>query len=121
MARLLIDEALPRALARRLRAAGYEAEDVRDLGLRGQSDERIFQEAQQQSAILITPDRDFTNILRFPPQAHRGLIFLRLPNHLSVEQLVDRVLRGLQEVSLESLARTVVVIEPNRTRIRRFD
>jgi len=45
MARFLIDEALPRSIARELRAAGHEADDVRDIGLRGQRDERIFQEA----------------------------------------------------------------------------
>lgn len=48
MLRLLVDEDLPRSLAPALRAAGHEAVDVRDEGLRGQPDAQIFQFAQQQ-------------------------------------------------------------------------
>lgn len=121
MARLLVDEALPRSLVRHLREGGYEADDVRDVGLRGQPDEQIFREAQHRSAILITSDLDFTNPVRFPPQSHEGLIILRLPNLLSASRLAQEVLRSLREVSLAALAHTVVIIEPARTRIRRFE
>ena len=121
MARVLIDEALPRSLVRSLRTAGYDADDVRDLGLRGQPDERILLEAQQRSAVLITPDLGFTNILRFPPESHAGLVVVRLPNLFSVSQLTAEVLRSLHEVQLTALARTVVIVEPTRTRIRRFE
>ena len=91
------------------------------VGLRGQPDERIFLAAQERSAILLTADLDFTNIVRFPPHAHQGLIILRLPNDFSIDQLCKEVSRDLQDVSLDSLTRTIVIIEPQRTRIRRFD
>ena len=121
MARLLVDEALPRSLVHHLRAAGYEADDIRDLGLRGQPDERLFEDAQQRSAILISSDLGFTNIFRFPPHSHRGLIILRLPTFLSVSKITEVVLRSLREVPLDSLAHTIVIVEPTRTRIRRFE
>lgn len=121
MARLLVDEALPRALVRHLKAAGYEVEDVRDLGLRGQPDDRIFEEAQQRSAVLISPDLGFTNIFRFPPRSHQGLVILRLPNFLPVSRVAEVVLRSLREIPLTALARTIVIVEPTRTRVRRFE
>ena len=120
MARFLIDEALPRSLARRLREAGYDAEDVRDLGLRGQSDEHIFAEAQRRDSILITPDLGFANTLRRSPQSHRGVVILRLPKFLSAARLIEEVLRNVRELSLTTLDRSVVVVEPGRIRIRRF-
>lgn len=43
MPKFLIDEDLPRSLARGLREHGLEAADVRDLGLRGAPDERIWE------------------------------------------------------------------------------
>ena len=47
MLRLLVDEDLPRSLAPALRAAGYDAADIRDEGLRGQPDARVFSYAQE--------------------------------------------------------------------------
>ena len=120
MARFLIDEALPRSVARRLRATGHDADDIRDLGLRGQPDERIFVEAQQRSAVLITPDLGFANILRFPPQSHSGLIIVRLPNLLSTDRVAEEIVRSLRELSATTLTSAIVVVEANRTRIRRF-
>ena len=45
MARFLVDEDLPRSLVPQLRAAGIAADDVRDVGLRGRSDDEIFEYA----------------------------------------------------------------------------
>jgi len=42
MTRYLVDEDLPRSLARRLGEAGVDAVDVRDVGLRGASDEQVL-------------------------------------------------------------------------------
>ena len=39
MPRFLIDEDMPRSLAKVLRAKGFEVLDVRDCGLRGRSDD----------------------------------------------------------------------------------
>ena len=121
MARILVDEALPRLLAKHLRDARHDAHDVRDLGLRGQPDGRVLQEAQDRDAILITRDLGFTNVLRFPPSAHKGLIIVRLPNTVSTARLVEQVLEGLRDAPLDTLARSVLIIEPGRTRLRRFD
>lgn len=56
MYRFLIDENLPRSLAASLQKLGYEANDVRDLGLRGKSDNSIYQCAQRDQATIITND-----------------------------------------------------------------
>ena len=40
--RFLVDEDLPRSLAGELRAAGVDAADVRDVGLRGRTDEEVL-------------------------------------------------------------------------------
>jgi len=37
--RFLVDEDMPRSTARTLREAGYVADDARDVGLRGRTDE----------------------------------------------------------------------------------
>jgi len=52
MALFLVDEDLPRALAASLRAAGHEATDVRDEGLRGEPDSRVFAFARERGRVI---------------------------------------------------------------------
>jgi len=44
--RFITDEDVPRSTARVLRDAGFDAVDVRDVGLRGKSDEAVFDYAK---------------------------------------------------------------------------
>jgi len=66
MTTFLIDEDMPRSTAKELIKAGYEVSDVRDVGLRGQSSDKIFSYAQKHRAILLSADLGFANIVRFP-------------------------------------------------------
>ena len=48
MVRFLIDEDLPRSLAGALRAVGFDAVDVRDIGLRSADDTFVFVHAVEE-------------------------------------------------------------------------
>lgn len=76
----LIDESLPRAVTRALVAAGHDVADVRDVGLRGASDDAIAARARETSSIVVSGDLDFSNALRFPPGTHPGIVVARLPD-----------------------------------------
>jgi predicted nuclease of predicted toxin-antitoxin system len=52
----LVDENLPRLLAPRLRATGYQAQDVREVGLGTHPDADVWHYAQAQTRTLITQD-----------------------------------------------------------------
>jgi predicted nuclease of predicted toxin-antitoxin system len=56
----VIDAQLPPSLAGALRAAGYDAVHVVDLGLLTATDRQIWQEVSVRSAVLVTKDRDFS-------------------------------------------------------------
>jgi predicted nuclease of predicted toxin-antitoxin system len=119
MLRLLVDEDLPRSLAPALRAAGYEAVDVRDEGLRGQPDAQIFQFAQQQGFAVLTGDVEFGNELVYPPAGHRGVVLARFPNDLPAPTLVKQIVASLAVLAEENLDGAIVVVEPGRVRVRR--
>lgn len=53
MPRFLVDECLPRSVTRSLLAAGYDAVDVRDIGLRGESDAAIHQRATDEGLVYL--------------------------------------------------------------------
>jgi predicted nuclease of predicted toxin-antitoxin system len=59
--RFLIDEQLPPGLARWLRTVGHHAEHVRDIGLGGSGDRRLWDHAKASRAVLVTKDQDFVD------------------------------------------------------------
>ena len=45
-----------------LRGQGHDVQDVRDCGLRGAEDEKIYKFVQREKAVILTGDRGFSNI-----------------------------------------------------------
>ena len=119
MISLLVDEDMPRSLAPLLRAAGMTAEDVRDSGLRGRSDDEIFGYAATHRLALLTADVGFANLIRFPLRRHFGIIVVRFPNELSAAVLNAAILEALTDLKEDDIIGNLVVIEPGRIRLRR--
>jgi predicted nuclease of predicted toxin-antitoxin system len=69
---LWLDAQLPPQLAPWLSArCAITALALRDLGLRGETDEMIFRAAREQGAVIMTKDRDFVTLVErygSPPQ-----------------------------------------------------
>lgn len=119
MARFLVDEDLPRSLARRLRSAGIHADDSRDVGLRGHADEEILSYATSHALILLTADLGFGNLLRFPLGSHAGVLVARFPNDIPTITLDEAILSAIQSLSDQEISGNLTIIEPGRVRLRR--
>ncbi len=117
--RFLTDEDLPRSLFRRLQEAGFQASDVRDLGLRTTPDVKIFRYAQEHGYTLLSQDMGFSNILRFPLGSHHGIVVARFPNAIPIQVLNQSLVEALQNVNEEELRGALLIVEPNRIRLRR--
>ena len=77
--KFLIDAQLPPALAQWLREAGYDAQAVREVGLRDADDGAIWRHAQAQGLVIVTKDEDFAQ--RAQTGADRPVIvWLRIGN-----------------------------------------
>lgn len=57
--KFLVDAQLPPALARWLAEAGFEAQAVREIGLREADDGVIWQHAEAGGCVIVTKDEDF--------------------------------------------------------------
>jgi predicted nuclease of predicted toxin-antitoxin system len=119
MPRFLVDEDLPRSLARQLRAAGLDTDDVRDVGLRGQPDRAVFAHAVQRQLVLVTGDLGFANLIHFPLGTHAGIVVARFPNETPASDVVEAVVRAVRETPEPDFAGSLIVIEPGRVRLRR--
>ena len=87
-------------------------------GLSGTLDPDLWEIIQKEERFLITGDKAFADIRRYPPGTHFGVLLLR-PEEEGIPQLkllVDEVLKlGM----LEKLSRCIAVASPGRLRIRR--
>jgi predicted nuclease of predicted toxin-antitoxin system len=98
--KIKLDENLPTALARELRGLGHDVHTVREEGLEGHMDGRIWQAAQGEGRFLVTQDLDFSDVRNFRPGTHCGLLLVRLrePGRLALTVAVRQVF-STQDVS----------------------
>jgi predicted nuclease of predicted toxin-antitoxin system len=115
--KLLVDEALQDAVAHRLTTAGHDTTHVRLLGLAGHTDDDVMTVAIADNRVLVTTDTDFGTILALTGAAGPSVLLLRGIGD-SVNERVDAILDVLPRVEHELSEGAVVVIEPDRFRIR---
>jgi predicted nuclease of predicted toxin-antitoxin system len=73
-----LDENLPARLVTILTTLGHDVDSVAQEGLRGRDDADVWRAAQAAGRFFITQDLDFSDIRRYTPGTHRGLLLVRL-------------------------------------------
>jgi len=114
----LIDEDVPRSTTRVLRDAGFDVVNVHEAGLQGESDNKVFDYAQSENRLLITCDRGFSNILKFPPSENHGILVVRIPDSESIDIFNREVLNAVQEVG-DNLSCHLAIVEVGKVRLRK--
>jgi predicted nuclease of predicted toxin-antitoxin system len=115
--RFLVDESLPIPLA--TAELGHDVSHVVTLGLASSPDETVFREAQSRGATIISRDMDFSSAERFPIGTHHGIVVIRFPTSIRIERLIKGTVDRLRGLTEDDIKRNIVVVEPDRTRIRR--
>jgi len=115
---ITLDEILAELHAERLRRAGYSVDCVYDEGLSGATDERVWQRACSEGRLFITPDLDFSDVRRFPPGTHPGILLLRSRTR-GRQGVLDVLNRVIVERTLDTLVGCLAVADENQTRVRR--
>jgi predicted nuclease of predicted toxin-antitoxin system len=113
-----LDENLGKTHVRFLRELGYEADRVYDQGLSGANDERVWARVCAEGRFLITLDLDFSDVRRYHPGSHPGILLIRARSRgrNAVLQVLRRV---LAEQPLENLRGCLAVANEELTRVRR--
>lgn len=116
--KIKLDENLPTRLVRLLAELGHDTDTVPQEGLTGRSDSDIWTAAQTAERFFITQDLDFSDIRRFEPGTHRGLLLVRLraPGR---DVLARRVQAVFQTEPVETWKRAFVVVTDHKLRVRR--
>lgn len=84
--RFLLDENIGKKVAVFLRSLGYSVSRIRKISP-GITDIEVLELAVSQKAILITSDKDFGELIFKRKKLYSGVIFLRLKNQISDNEI----------------------------------
>jgi predicted nuclease of predicted toxin-antitoxin system len=116
--RIKLDENMPAGLAVLLSELGHEVDTVPSENLSGRDDVSIWEATQRSQRFLVTQDLDFSDIRRFAPGTHKGIMVVRLraPGRIALTQ---RVFSAFMSGQVESWEGCFVMVTDLKIRIRR--
>jgi predicted nuclease of predicted toxin-antitoxin system len=101
-----------------LNSVGHEAHRVYEQGLSGEKDNTVWEHVCRTGQFFITMDMDFSDVRKYPPGSHAGILLLR-PRSKSRSAALEVLRRVLSERDLESFSGCLAVADLRRTRLRR--
>ena len=88
--RIKLDENLPAGLVPILTALGHEVDTVPAEGIGGKDDDIVWHASQADGRFLVTQDLDFSDVRKYAPGTHHGLLLVRLPQP-GLTALLERI------------------------------
>lgn len=117
--KFLLDQDVYALTERFLREQGYDVATASELGLSHADDSELLRVAREHGRIFVTRDRDYGNLV-FVLGLGSGVIYLRiLPSDMDeVHVELKKVLETYKE---DELAKSFIVVEKSRHRIRKVE
>lgn len=116
--RVKLDENLSQTHSRFLQQLGYDADRVHDQGISGASDKTVWERVVAEHRFFITLDLDFSDVRRFQPGTHPGILLIRARTR-SRSAVLEVLRRSVAEHPLETLVGCLAIADEKQTRIRR--
>jgi len=118
--KIKLDENLPLQLASVLRSLGHDVHTTQDESLVGQPDDKIWEATQRESRFLITQDLDFSDLRKFAPGSHHGILLLRL-RWASMQGLIMRIEELFDTENVSDWAGCFIVATAQKVRVLRAE
>jgi len=101
-----------------LRDLGSDILSARDAGLSGISDNEVYQLACNEERVIITMDKDFSRMFRFPPEKCGGIIVVKIYKR-TVDETLEIFKKFYRSLKEKDIRKNLVIITPENVRIRR--
>lgn len=116
-----LDENFGTSIQKLFTNTGHDIHTVLDQGIKGCSDETLYDVCCSEQHCLVTLDLDFADITRFQPTKTGGIVVIRVPKHSGpqiIEKLIQQFLKALTEMSVE---KNLWIVESGRIRIHQLE
>jgi len=115
--RILADQDVYKITTDELTKWGHDVVTAAQLNLQKAPDEEILQAAKRSRRLLITRDKDFGELLFLKERSTAGVVLLR-GDFSEMEKVHNELQRLLREQKEDVLKHALVVVEPERYRMR---
>jgi len=114
--KLKLDENLPLGLTAIPKNLGHDVDTALQEGLTGALDRKIWEAAQRESRFFVTQDMDFSDLRKFYPGTHAGILVVRL-RAPSWKRLVRRMVEIFRTENVNSWSGCFVVATDAKVRV----
>ena len=118
--KIKLDENLPDEIKGILVSLGHDVDTVNDESLVGSIDEAVWAAAQNEGRFLVTQDLDFSDIRKFVPGIHAGILLIRL-NEPSRRLLIEKVRSVFEEEDTDGWTGVFAVLTKHKLRVIRSE
>ena len=115
--KIKLDENIPASISEVLTDLGHDVDTVPREGLAGADDDRVWDAVLQGQRFFVTQDLDFSDVRKFAPGTHPGLLILRFRNPGN-RSMADRLIAIFSSENVGSWGRCFVVATEHKIRIR---
>lgn len=117
--KLFANENLYEPLIDFLKSLGHDVSSIREEGLSGISDDTVYKMACKERRVIITMDKDFARMFRFPPEGCGGIIVVKIYKR-TVEETLQIFKNHFPLLKPDDIKDKLVIITPEGIRIRRM-
>jgi predicted nuclease of predicted toxin-antitoxin system len=100
-----------------LESEGHDVKTIAEQRMSGASDEQVYETCRDESRVLVTLDRDFGQIIRFPPERTAGIVVLECKGRLSSAMILARLAEFATLLRARPIDHELWIVEPGRVRI----
>ena len=118
--KFIADENIPNALIKATRRKGYSIKDLKEENLLGIKDQELITLAKSDKRVIITFDKEFTNIFEFPIKEHYGVLVLRYKNKHS-KNVTEQFLYLLNSPIKKKFEKSLCEVFDNYVKIRKAE
>ena len=115
--RFLIDENIFPNITSYLRSLGHDVKSIQEEGLFRITDDKIVHMAKDEDRTIITFDKHFGNVIKYPPSDTAGIIHIRIHPHL-LHDVLTAIGNLLKKYESPTFSGKLIVLSKNGYRIR---
>jgi predicted nuclease of predicted toxin-antitoxin system len=116
--KIKLDENIPYSLIPTLSELGHDVDSVLLEGLKSEPDDVVWRATTGSGRFFITQDLDFSDIRKYRPGTHPGVLVVRL-RHPGRVALAERIAEVFRKEDTSTFSGSFVVLTERKLRVRR--